>query len=229
MTIDSISPTSATTAQQAAAASSGALQGTKDEFLKLFMAQLQNQDPFQPQNGADMVAQLAQFSSVEQATETNQHLTDLTTGQNSATSAQLSSLVGRDCSAAAGDFSYDRTTGSVPPLQITSSSPLNGAQVVITDSDGKEIKRLPLATGASSASVTWDGTNAAGAPVAAGSYHVAVDAGTTTGTITAQWHGRIDAVELGTAGTRLRMGGTLLSPGSIQTIGMTSTSTSPSP
>ena len=224
MTIDSISPTSATTAQQAAAASSGALKGSKDEFLKLFMAQLQNQDPFQPQNGADMVAQLAQFSSVEQATETNQHLTDLATGQNSATSAQLSSLVGRDCSAAAGDFAYDRTA-AVPPLQITSTSPLNGASVVITDGGGKELKRLPITAGAASTTVTWDGTDASGAPVAAGSYHVAVDPGTTTGTITSQWHGRIDAVELTDAGARLRMGGVLLAPTDVRTIGLTSLTT----
>jgi flagellar basal-body rod modification protein FlgD len=227
MTIDSISPTSATTAAQAAAASSGALKGSQDEFLKLFMAQLQNQDPFQPQNGADMVAQLAQFSSVEQATETNQHLTDLTTGQNSATSASLSSMVGRDCAAAAGDFTFDRTA-AVPPLQITSTTPLNGASVVITDTNGTEVKRLPITAGATSANITWDGTNAAGAPVAAGSYHVAVDAGTTTGTVTSQWHGRVDAVELGASGTQLRMGGALLAPSSIQTIGMISPSTSQS-
>jgi flagellar basal-body rod modification protein FlgD len=38
----------------------------RDEFLKLLVAQMKNQDPMNPMDGKDMVAQLAQFSSVEQ-------------------------------------------------------------------------------------------------------------------------------------------------------------------
>lgn len=38
----------------------------KDDFLRLLVAQLGNQDPLNPQDGAQFVAQLAQFSSLEQ-------------------------------------------------------------------------------------------------------------------------------------------------------------------
>lgn len=38
----------------------------KDEFLKLLVCQLQNQDPLNPQDDTDFIAQLAQFSSLEQ-------------------------------------------------------------------------------------------------------------------------------------------------------------------
>ncbi len=38
----------------------------KDDFLRLLVAQLSNQDPLNPQDGAQFVAQLAQFSSLEQ-------------------------------------------------------------------------------------------------------------------------------------------------------------------
>lgn len=38
----------------------------KDDFLKLMMAQMQNQDPLSPMDNKDMVAQMAQFTSVEQ-------------------------------------------------------------------------------------------------------------------------------------------------------------------
>jgi flagellar basal-body rod modification protein FlgD len=203
-------------------ATGGVLTGSKDEFLKLFMAQLEHQDPLNPQSGADMVAQLAQFSSVEQATQTNQHLADLASAQVATSSASLSSLVGRDCNAAAADFQLDRG-GSVPPLQITSTTAMNGASVVISDDSGKELRRIAVPSGVSSAQIAWDGKNASGAPVPPGSYHVAVEPGTTSGTMSSQWHGRVEAVELGAGGTHLRMGGVLLSPGDIQTIGLSST------
>lgn len=46
----------------------------RDEFLKMLVAQLKNQDPLNPMDGKDMAAQLAQFSSVEQLLEINKSL-----------------------------------------------------------------------------------------------------------------------------------------------------------
>ncbi len=43
-------------------------------FLKLFVAQLKNQDPLNPQDGTQFVAQLAQFSQLEQSLEMRQDL-----------------------------------------------------------------------------------------------------------------------------------------------------------
>ena len=217
----SINATTTTTAATPTP-TAGALKGSKDEFLRLFMAQLEHQDPLNPAQGADMVAQLAQFSSVEQATETNQHLADLTAQQASEASASMSSLVGRTCNAGAADFQLDRG-GIVPPLQLTSTTAMNGAAVVITDDSGKEIRRLAIPTGATSTQIAWDGNTAAGTPAPRGSYHITIDPGTTNGSISSQWHGRVDAVELSNGSTQLRMGSVLLAPGAIQTIGLSTT------
>lgn len=53
---------------------SGAIAGGKmgkDEFIKLMVAQMQHQDPLNPQDGTQMATQLAQFSSVEQLMNIN--------------------------------------------------------------------------------------------------------------------------------------------------------------
>jgi flagellar basal-body rod modification protein FlgD len=213
MSIDAI-----TTANGASnATSSPGLKGSKDEFLRLFMAQLQHQDPFAPTSGADMVAQLAQLSNVEQAKQTNDRLAELAASQASAASAGLSSLVGRECSAAASTFNYDK--GTPPPLEVSSTSPMKGASVVITDAAGKELRRIAVPNGATSTSVAWDGKDASGRPVPPGSYNISVDAGQSAASITSQWRGRVDAVELTADGPRLRMGGVLLAPADIRSIG----------
>jgi flagellar basal-body rod modification protein FlgD len=48
-----------------------------DSFLKLLVAQLKNQDPTQPMDSAQQMAQLASFSQVEQTIKTNSNLENL--------------------------------------------------------------------------------------------------------------------------------------------------------
>ena len=195
------------------------LKGTTDEFLKLFMAQLQQQDPFNPTSGADMVSQLAQLSSVEQARQTNTELSDISAAQSSEASAGLSSLIGRQCSATAGSFSIGATGGSPPPVAITSTSATSGAAIVIEDASGKEIRRIKIPDGTTATSLQWDGKDASGNTVPPGSYKMSVDSGKSTGTIDAQWQGKVAAVELTADGPRLRIGDVLLAPSDIRTIG----------
>lgn len=225
MSIDGIT---APTAPTTPTGSGGVLKGTQDEFLKLFMAQLQYQDPFAPTSNAEMVGQLAQLSSVEQAKQTNMQLADLASAQAAVANANLASLVGRDCNANIGGFSVDGTGGAPPPMNVTSANPTKGAAMVITDANGKEIRRIPIPDGTTSATLAWDGKDANGAPVAKGSYSMSVDKGTSTSEITASWAGRVDAVELTANGPRLRIGGLLLAPGDIHTIGPESIDTTPS-
>lgn len=49
----------------------------KDDFLKLLVAQMRNQDPLSPSDGKEMAAQLAQFSSVEQLVTVNDTLSQI--------------------------------------------------------------------------------------------------------------------------------------------------------
>jgi flagellar basal-body rod modification protein FlgD len=203
----------------ASATPSNQLKGTSDEFLKLFMAQLQNQNPLDPQSGADMVSQLATFSQVEQATQTNSDLASLLAAQTSSASSGMASLVGRNCSATTGSFSLE---GTVSPAHIalTSASSMKGATLQITDSTGKVVRTINLPDSTSS-TMQWDGKDDSGHTLPPGSYSMSIG-GTSASTIDAQWSGRVDSVELTPDGTRLRMGDVLINPSDIRTIGATS-------
>ncbi len=61
----------------------------KDEFLKLLVAQLQHQDPMNPVDNQQFLAQLATFSSLEQLISINNGITDLTNTLNGANNGNL--------------------------------------------------------------------------------------------------------------------------------------------
>ena len=218
--------TSTTTDTTTRPGTGGALKGTQDEFLKLFMAQLQYQDPFAPTSNAEMVGQLAQISGVEQAKQTNSQIADLASAQAAVANAGLSSLVGRDCSATAGVFSVDATGGTPPPLNVTTANATKGATVDITDASGKVVRTIPIPDGTTNGSVQWDGKDASGGKLPAGSYTISINKGDGQSAVTGSWAGRVDAVELTAGGPRLRIGGVLVSPGDIHTIGNSSPVTS---
>lgn len=63
----------------------------RDEFLKMLVAQLKNQDPLNPMDGKDMSAQLAQFSTVEQLIQMNKTM-EAQTGSNDKIAEALAAL-----------------------------------------------------------------------------------------------------------------------------------------
>ncbi len=67
----------------------------QDQFLQLMIAQLQNQDPFNPVQNEDMIAQMAQFSSVKGITDLTKSFGDFVNNMQSQQALQASSLVGR--------------------------------------------------------------------------------------------------------------------------------------
>ena len=97
-----------------------------NSFLKLLLAQMQNQDPLNPTDSTEFVSQLATFSNVEQGLNMNNKLEQLLTVSNI---TQASTMVGHSLMSADG-----KVSGVIASVRIDSS----GATAVLTD--GKEIR-----------------------------------------------------------------------------------------
>jgi flagellar basal-body rod modification protein FlgD len=97
-----------------------------DAFLKLLVAQLENQDPTNPTDSAEFMAQLASFSNVEQSIKANAKLDSLIT---SLALTQADGLIGKTVTSSDGTIS-----GVVEEVRIVS-----GGAVAVLES-GDEVK-----------------------------------------------------------------------------------------
>ncbi|HZW68180.1 MAG TPA: flagellar hook assembly protein FlgD [Pseudogracilibacillus sp.] len=70
----------------------------KEEFLKILMAQLQNQDPLNPLDDKDFIAQMATFSSLEQLMNMSQSIDALVQNQLISPIVQYSHMIGKEVS-----------------------------------------------------------------------------------------------------------------------------------
>lgn len=70
----------------------------KDEFLKILMAQLQNQDPLNPMEDKDFIAQMASFSSLEQLMNMSKSIDMLISNQLISPIIQHSHMIGKEVS-----------------------------------------------------------------------------------------------------------------------------------
>jgi flagellar basal-body rod modification protein FlgD len=129
MAVDAINAASSSAAQSTSNAAKAATVDY-DAFLKLLVAQLKNQDPTNPTDSAEFMAQLASFSNVEQSIKANSKLDSLAT---SLALTQADGLIGKTVTSSDGKIS-----GVVESVRIVSG----GAVAILTN--GKE---LPLEAG----------------------------------------------------------------------------------
>ncbi|MCF6178989.1 MAG: flagellar hook assembly protein FlgD [Geopsychrobacter sp.] len=149
----------------------------KDDFLKLLVAQLQNQDPLNPADATEFTAQLAQFSQLEQLSNMNTKL-DNFAGMSSQIEKQSAlGLMGAEVVVQSSQF---ETTGGQQSLGYRLDTPADRVELFVLNSNGYNVATLS-ANGTSSGDhfVDWDGTSDLGQPVTPGTYSLvarAVDA-----------------------------------------------------
>ena len=144
------------------------------DFLTLMTAQLKNQDPFSPVDNTQMIAQMAQFSSVAGISQMNTTLTGIASKLGATTTADAMAYVGKTV-LAPGSTAYPRSTGGIAG-KIELGGNATDVNVTIADAAGNILKTLSLgAQSQGTIGYDWDGTTANGA-TATGPFTVTVAA-----------------------------------------------------
>ena len=147
----------------------------KEDFLKLLVEQLKNQDPLNPMESTEFTAQLAQFSSLEQLTNMNESLKYSQLYQSSINNAQAVNFIGKTVKATGDSISVK--DGMSNQIQFDLARDAETVNIHIYDSSDNLVKTIncdSLSDGEQS--IAWDGTNDDGETVSDGTYTFEVSA-----------------------------------------------------
>ena len=155
---------------------SGALSGNQqmgqNDFLKLLVTQLKNQDPLKPMDNTAFVAELAQFSQLDQSTKQVQLLEKSIAQQTDSMQYTLLPMIGRNVQV---EGSLIDLNNGPAKLTYALEREASTVRVTIQDKQGKAIRILDLgAQSAGKQEVQWDGRNQNGLLMPNGTYQYQV-------------------------------------------------------
>jgi len=144
------------------------------EFLELMTTQLRFQDPLEPMENGDFLAQMAQFGTVSGVNELNDAFDSMSAAFQSNQALQASTLVGRKVLVPANQANLTEVNGMQAAINL--NQPANNVIVNITDSTGQLVYRQEL--GLQQAGLTdfnWNGQLADGSQAAPGLYQFSAE------------------------------------------------------
>ena len=170
----------------------------KDQFLNLLVAQLNNQNPLEPQGNGEFIAQLAQFSTVEGVEKLNSSMETILSGYQSSQALQASSLVGRKVIVPVDKAVVDTSESFKASAVLPTSS--SNVYVNVYDSAGAVVSRINLGEQqAGNVSFIWDGKDSSGNVMKPGTYRFEAQAtyGNETKGLYTLLPANVDSVTLG--------------------------------
>ena len=208
MALDSITSTGAASATSASALSSSPSSADSEQrFLKLLVTQLNNQDPLNPLDNAQLTSQLAQMSTVSGIEKLNTAFASLLAQSGSSQVLQSASLIGRTVLVPGAELAMSK--GADVPFAVEVPQSADSVKLTITNAAGDTVRSFDLGALAQGVkTLTWDGLSDTGAPVAAGMYMVngVGRSGDANVPVTALAYVGVSSVSQGTAGVSLDLG-----------------------
>lgn len=143
----------------------------QEDFLKLMVAQVQNQDPFAPMENGDFIGQMAQFSSVDGINKISESMESMTSAFSQGQSLQAASLVGRQVVAPTDTATL--TAGNPVVGEVDLTSGVSSLVIDIQDSTGAVVKSIDLGAQAPGRiAYSWNGLGDGGNQQLNGDYKV---------------------------------------------------------
>ena len=148
----------------------------RDDFLQLLVAQLANQDPLEPMENSEFVAQLAQFSSLEQLMSMGKGMDMLSTLQQASQSTQVVSFIGKELTAAGNRLELSSFDGA--PIHFRLSGPARQVSIQLTDGMGTVVASGEVSGhwGSGTNRIEWADVTWHQGGVPPGSYSVSIQA-----------------------------------------------------
>jgi flagellar basal-body rod modification protein FlgD len=185
----------------------------KDDFLKMMLAQLKNQDPLNPMDGTEYAAQLAQFSSLEQLSNMNSKLESSINANyqltQSINNTMTAALIGKEVKLDGKNFTYKGQDKVILVYNLPANA--DNVTIKIYDKDNVLVKTIEdLSSTKGDHKLSWDFTDNNGTKVNNGDYRFEVEATKLNGdTIKASQfkYGRIDSIKFSESGAILVVNG----------------------
>jgi flagellar basal-body rod modification protein FlgD len=180
---------------------------SEDRFLKLLVAQMQNQDPLNPMDNAQVTSQMAQISTVQGIEQLNTTLASLLSGVNATQPLQAASLVGHNVLAPGS--SLDLQNGDAEGGAVLAQA-VDSLTLTVKDSTGRVLHTADLGPqSAGTMRFSWDGSTDSGAAAANGVYQFSLSAQAAGQTVTPDplTVGPVTSVTPGSNGATLSVGG----------------------
>jgi flagellar basal-body rod modification protein FlgD len=147
----------------------------KEDFLKLMMAQMTNQNPLNPTDSQGMMNQLTSMGSLEQLINVNKQLGELGKTQGDLSRSNAYAFLDKDVTVKGGAARV--TQGAASDLRFQMPREAETVRVNIVDGGGTTVRTLDLGgRGPGSHVVNWDGRDKDGDTVLDGTYHYSVTA-----------------------------------------------------
>ena len=147
----------------------------RQDFMELFITQMQYQDPMKPMDSYEMASQLAQFSNMEATMKMSDNMEKLLAYQTSQNNLQLLNLIDKDVQAFGNQMSV--VDGEVTPTEFTLTDAAEMCVVEIYDAAGHLVKTIDMGYQPSGLhELAWDGMTMYDEQAADGAYSYRVDA-----------------------------------------------------
>lgn len=185
----------------------------KDDFMKLMISQLKNQDPLNPMDGTEFSAQLAQFSSLEQLSNLNSYMKQSIDANavltQSINNTLITGLIGKDVKINGGDLQVRGQESIVLGYKLPVQA--KTAQIKIYNESGTLVRTIDgVPTNSGNAKLSWDFTDNNGNKLPNGNYKFEVEALNNSGkkmSVNLFKIGMLDGVRFTDQGTVLIVGG----------------------